>query len=252
MSERDTDYVVTLLRPILKDLHVQHLTSNPIVIKASDYRSLIIAGMSRCLIVARQTVFSEDTKGCLSFSFDRDHNIFLFIINVGNHLFVDDSSPLRILRKAIAIHEFVHCTSAMLLLSRLRTEPFIQRTERSMSKKVILTTSSEFNALLIALMKIGNNPKTELLTDEHFRIGIEDDFTGHYGDLYINFLLSYQLLYETIAAAQINNSAKANSFYDIIRIIHNDLVEKKALERDFVLGRIKTFLPRIFTDFQWK
>jgi hypothetical protein len=30
---------------------------------------------------------------------------------------------------------------------------------------------------------------------------------------------------------------------------HKELVEKKALQRDFVLGRIKTFLPKIFADF---
>jgi hypothetical protein len=82
MSERNVESVVNLLRPLLKDLHVQELESEPVVLKASAYRELIVAGMSRCIIVARQTVFSDDTKGCLAFSYDRAHDIFLFVINV--------------------------------------------------------------------------------------------------------------------------------------------------------------------------
>jgi hypothetical protein len=76
MSERNIENVISLLRPLLKDLNVQRLTSEPTVVKASKYRELIIAGMSRCILIARQTAFSDDTKGCLSFSYDKNHNIF--------------------------------------------------------------------------------------------------------------------------------------------------------------------------------
>jgi hypothetical protein len=250
MSERDTNNVVDLLRPLLRDLHVQSLTLNPVAVKAAKYRRLIVAHLDRCIIVARQTNFSDDTKGCLSFSYEKKHNIFLFVINVDAHLFQDDDLESKIARKAVAVHEFVHCASALLLLSCLRPENFIERTKTIIARKVKLTTSDQFNALLDALKQIDTNNTaltSELLTDEHFRIGNDDEFTGNYGDLYLNFLLSYQLLQETMFALKINTPDI--SFIELLPKVHKELVEKKALQRNFVLGRIKLFLPNIFVDF---
>jgi hypothetical protein len=250
MPDRNTESVVSLLRPLLKDLHVQNLCHEPVVVKASKYRDLIVAGMSRCIIVARKTDFSDDTRGCVSFSYSKKSNIFLFVINVNKNLFLDSSQDSKVARKAVAVHEFVHCVSALLLLSCLRQEAFIERMAAIISQKVILTTSSEFNILLTALRELGKNGKIvqpELLTDGHFRIANEDGFSGNYGDLYINFLLSYQLLRETIEAIKYGNST--TSFMGLLPTVHKELVEKKALDRDFVLGRIKTFLPNIFDDF---
>jgi hypothetical protein len=148
MPERDVESVVNLLRPLLRDLHVQKLECEPVVIKASSYRELIAAGMRQCIIVARQTTFSDDTKGVLSFSYDKARNIFLFIINVNKNLFLGNSHDSRVTRKAVAVHEFVHCVSALLLLSCLRQEAFIERAKTIIFKKVQLTASREFNALL--------------------------------------------------------------------------------------------------------
>jgi hypothetical protein len=171
---------------------------------------------------------------------------------VDRRLFADDSELPRIARKAVAVHEFVHCVSAMLLLARLRSDIFIQRMQLRISKKVKLTNSAEFNALLAALREIGtggNGSKPELLADEHFRLGNEDEFSGHYGDLYLNFLLSYQLLYETTIAAKIQHGDTNISFLRLLPIVHRELVERKALEREFVLGRMRTFLPQLFAEF---
>jgi hypothetical protein len=250
MSDRDTNNVVDLLRPILRDLHVQSLTPDPVVVKASKYRRLIVAHLDRCIIVARQTNFSDDTKGCLSFSYETKRNLFLFVINVDARLFQDDDLESKVARKAVAIHEFVHCASALLLLSCLRPENFIERTKTIIARKVKLTTSDQFDALLAALKQIDTNNTvlaSELLTDEHFRIGNDDEFIGNYGDLYLNFLLSYQLLKETMFALKINTPDIA--FIDLLLNVHKELVEKKALQRNFVLGRIKLFLPNIFADF---
>jgi hypothetical protein len=206
--------------------------------------------MSRCVIAARQTTFLDDTKGCLSFSYNKAHDVFLFVINVNNKLFQKDSHDVKVTRKAVAVHEFVHCVSALLLLSCLRPQAFIERAKAIIIKKVQLTTSREFNALLLALRALGKNginQQPELLTDEHFRIAKEDDFIGNYGDLYINFLLSYRLLRETIEAVKYSNPGIL--FTELLPAVHRELVEKKALQRDFVLGRIKTFVPKIFADF---
>jgi hypothetical protein len=249
MSERNVESVVGLLRPLLKDLQVQQLGNDPVVLKASSYRELVVAGLSNCIVMARQTGFSDDTKGCFSFSYDTKHDIFLFVISVNKNLFFNDFLDLRVARKAVAVHEFIHCVSALLLLSRLRKEAFIERTQSIIQKKVRLTTSHEFNNLLSALRELGKNDKyaqPELLADEHFRISDEDDFNGNYGDLYLNFLLSYQLLRETIEAIKYN--IPGILFTKLLIAVHQELVEKKALQRDFVLGRIKMFLPKIISD----
>jgi hypothetical protein len=249
ISKEDTENVVSLLRPVLKDLHVQCLKFEPELVQLSNYRELIMAGMGRCVIVARRASFSDDTKGCLSFSYDKKLRIFLFIINVNENLFLDNSHEKRVERKAVAIHEFVHCASA-LLLSRLKTNVFIKRIVDIISKKINLTKSDEFNSLLAALKKLGKSSKitpSELLVDGHFRIDGADGFVGNYGDLYLNFLLSYRLLSETIM--NIMNDNHDISLTDLLLAVHKDLVETKALQRDFVLGRIKTFLPNIVSDF---
>jgi hypothetical protein len=71
MSEWNTENVVSLLRPILKKLNVQNIGEEFVAVKASECRELIVAGMERCIIVARRMGFSDDTKGCLSFSYDK-------------------------------------------------------------------------------------------------------------------------------------------------------------------------------------
>jgi hypothetical protein len=250
MRERNTENVVKLLRPALKSLHVQCLEFEPMSVRLSKYRNLREAGMGRCIVVARKTSFSDNTTGCLSYSYDRNRKIFIFIINVNENLCTDDSHGQKVKRKVVAVHEFVHSASALLLLSCLSTDVFIKKTAVIISAKVKLTTSDKFNSLLETLRELGKNgniTQSELLMDEHFRIDHADKFSGNYGDLYLNFLLSYQLLRETMAA--IKRDKPGISFTELLRDTHKELVETKALQRDFVLGRIKTFLPRIFSDF---
>jgi hypothetical protein len=251
MAERNTDSVVTLLRPLLKDLHVQCLTIEPRIVATSDYRELIMAGIGRCIICARQTAFKDDTRGCFVVSYNKDHKVFLFVINVNRNLFQNNSSKSKTERKAVAVHEFVHCTSALLLLSCLQSEGFIECMRSIIVNKVTITTSSEFNSLLSALKNLdkGKINPPELLTDEHFRIDYKDKFIGDYGDLYLNFLLSYQLLRETMMEIKKQHGNSGISLKDLLPEVHKELVEEKALERNFVLGRIRTFLPNIVTDY---
>jgi hypothetical protein len=251
MSERDTENVVELLRPLLKDLHVQDLRHEPITARASKYRNLVVAGMRRCIIAARKAEITDDTRGFLTFSYNKEKNVFLFIINVNKNLFEKNDHESKVRRKAVAVHEFTHCAAFLLLLSCLRPEVFIEKTRGIINQKVKLTTSSEFNSLLSSLRKLGKNgvstQQTELLTDWHFRIAVDDGFRGNYGDLYLNFLLSYQLLKETIEAIKYKNPNI--EFEELLPAVHKELVEKKALQRDFVFGRIRTFIPNIFLDF---
>lgn len=251
MAERNTDSVVKLLRPLLKDLHVQCLTIEPRMVKTADYQALIRARIGRCIIYARQTAFKDETRGCFAVSYDKERDVFMFVINVNRNLFQNNSPKSKTERKAVAVHEFVHCTSALLLLSCLQSAGFIGCMRSIMANKVAITTSSEFNSLLSSLKNLdkGKINPPELLTDEHFRIDYKDKFIGDYGDLYLNFLLSYQLLRETMMEIKTQHGNAGISLKDLLPEVHKELVEKKALERNFVLGRIRTFLPNIVADY---
>jgi hypothetical protein len=101
---------------LLQALHVQRLEFDPTVVKLSKCRELIKAGMGRCVVIALKASFSDNTKGRLSFSHSKEYDIFLFVINVNENLFTNDSQTSKVERKTVGVHEFVHCASALLLL----------------------------------------------------------------------------------------------------------------------------------------
>ena len=254
MSERTTGWALTLLRPVLQELKIQILGSNPSVVKASKYSELIKSGMGRWIIIARQSSFQDETKGFASIILDKTHNLFLLIINIDKNFFTHDTHNLRTQRKIVAIHEFVHGAAHIFLLSSLGPELYIQLMDKSMISKVKMTTSDEFNEMLSAIGKLGTKggSKHEMFTDDHFRLlgeGWADGFAGNYAELYTNLLLSYQLMSETMTAIKKQHEETGLDISKLLTLTFNELVDKKALDREFVFGRIKLFLPILFDQF---
>jgi hypothetical protein len=254
MSERTTEWAFTLLRPVLQELKVQKLTELPSVVKTSSYRRLITAGMGRWVIIARQASFPDETKGCASLVLSIDHNLFMLVINISKDLFDTDEHSRRCQRKMVAVHEFVHGAAHIFLSSFLKSERYIEIMDKSMCAKMEMTTSAQFNEMLSAIGKLGTRGtgKHEVFTDSHFRLigeGWVDGFAGNYVELYINLLLSYQLIYETMRAIKLQYEETNIDISKLLRLTHKELVEKKALDREFVLGRIKMFLPKLFSEF---
>ena len=63
MYEQITEKAFSLFRPVLKQLKVQELKITPNIVRASQYPDLIITGMERWIIIARQASLKDGTQG---------------------------------------------------------------------------------------------------------------------------------------------------------------------------------------------
>jgi hypothetical protein len=243
------EWAFDLLRPVLKQLNVQNLEETPVLVRATGYANLIAAGMERWVIIACQSSCQNGAEGFLEIVWDEKHDLFLLIINVNKDLFVNNEQSLRAQRKRIAIHELVHGFAYMFMSVFLTSGVFIQIMDQYTDKKVIMFTSAQFGSMLSAIGILGSKADW-LFSDGHFRL-FGDGFAGNYSELNINLLLSYQLLVETITAIKREKEKTGDIIHvpELLSLTLNELVEKKALDKDFVRGRMTQFLPMLYAEF---
>jgi len=254
MSERTTDWAFGLLRPILQELKVQELKKTPTVVRASAYNDLITGGMGKWVIIARHSSMNDEIRGIAEIILDKTNNLFYVLIFIDEKLFADNSRKLRTQRKMVAIHEFVHGSAHIFLSLFLNSDRYIEYMDKSIIAKMKMTSSSEFNEMLSAIGKLGTKggAKHEVFTDGHFRLleeGYKDGFDGNFAELYTYLMLSYQLIIETMTAIKIQHKATGIGISELLTHTFNELVNKKALDEVFVLGRMKLFLPMLYEQF---
>jgi len=254
VSERSTDWAFGLLRPILQKLKVQELKKSPTVVRASSYTDLVVSKMWKWVIIARQSPMNDDTRGFAEIILDKTNNLFYVLIFIDEKLFTDNTRKLRTQRKMVAIHEFVHGSAHMFLSLYLNSDRYIEYMDRSIIAKMKMTTSNDFIEMLSAIGKLGTKggSEHEVFTDGHYRLleeGYRDGFDGNFAELYTYLMLSYQLITETMTAIKIQHGATGIGISELVTHTFNELVEKKALDEVFVLGRIKLFLPMLYEKF---
>ena len=257
-SNRNVEWAVETFRPLLQALRLQYIGTKPTYVKAADFRNLIVKGMGRCVIAVQRQKIADGQKGYCVFIHNEELNLYILSIVVDETLFSDDSHDNRVQRKALGIHEFVHCVAIMMSVSLLGTgpNPLIERLKQILSEKLTVTTSEDFTALLKALGAISADtepPKISMFNDKHFRTGFED-FPDDYADLYLNFLFSYKLLKEIIDPQRIETfkqlifAKDSEHLIQFLNDILSEIVEVKALEKEFVYQRFLSFLPRLSTE----
>lgn len=254
MPEFTTEGAFALLRPVLQNLKVQELKEFPRVYRASSSIHLKANGFGRWVIIAKQTTFPDNTKGSTIIAFDKTHNLFLLFVFIDKNLFKNDKIELRTQRKMVAVHEFVHCVAHMFLMNFYGDKKYIELMENSINNKVKLTTLDQFNEMVSAIGKLGTKDggRHEIFTDGHFRLldnKLKDGFLGNFAELYTNLLLSYQLISETMANIKQQYKDTRVELSTLLTLTFRDLVDKKALDKEFILGRIKLFLPALFIEF---
>lgn len=245
-----TEGAFDLLRPVLKQLRVQDLTETPAIVRASEHPDLIAVGMGRWVIIACQSSCQGGAKGFVEIVWDQEHDLFLLMIYIDKGLFANKGQVLRSQRKMIAIHEFTHGFAYMFMSVFLTPPIFIQIMDQYIFTKVKMTTSDQFDSMLSAIGKLGSQTH-HLFSDGHFRL-FGDGFTGNYSELYINLLLSYQLIVETMTVIKREREKNGESPLAIpehLSLTINELIEKKALDKDFVRGRMTQFLPLLYAKF---
>ena len=243
-----TEAAFSLLRPVLQELKVQELKRVPSIVRASNHGDLVTAGMERWIIIARRTASLGRNRGCTVIALDKTNNLLLVVINIDEQLFVNDGYELRKQRKMIAVHEFVHGAAHMFMYTFLRPKFYIESMRLSVTNMVKMTTSEEFVLMLSTIGQLGSKDRkwNQPFSDGHFRL-FGDGTPVNYSELYINFLLSYQLIMETMTGIKLYEENIDIS--KLITLAFNYLADKKALDKEFVITRIKTFLPSIFDKF---
>jgi hypothetical protein len=254
VSERTTGWAFALLRPVLQQLRVQELKRTPTIVRASVRQELIVAGMEKWVIIARRCSFKDDTKGFAEVIYSKTHKLFFLMIFVDDNLFTNDNYDHRKQRKMVGVHEFVHGSAHMFLESFLKSERYIELMDKSIIAKMKMTTSDDFIEMLQAIGKLGtkDGSKHEVFTDDHFRLlgkNLMDGYDGNYAELYTELMLSYQLVSETMTALKLQHEEVGINISDLLTLAINELIQRKALDMEFVLGRIKLFLPMLYGEF---
>lgn len=260
-SIHDVEWAIEIFRPLLKELNVQYVDATPHCVQAACYRVLVINGMARCLVAIQTQAISNDKKGYIASIYNKEKDLFIFSIVLNENLYQSNDIELRMQRKALAIHEFVHCVAAMLSVSVLGKGPgtLINKLKERLKEKLAVTASNDFERLMTALGivekdKQGNGIPLPLFNDKHFRIGFED-FQDDYADLYLNFLFSYHLLLDILPKdwiSQVKNSIKTDSIDGLVEFFNTliqELMEKKAISKKFAIHRMCSFVPRLIKDF---
>ncbi|MGP1430908.1 hypothetical protein [Treponema sp.] len=262
-SIHDVEWAIEIFRPLLKELHIQYVDAKakPCCIQAARYRTLVINGMARCLVAIQAQSIPNGKKGYTTSIYNKKRDLFIFSIVLNEDLYQSDDVELRMQRKALAIHEFVHCVAAMLSVSVLGKGPsiLINQLKERLKEKLVVTASDDFERLIAALGIVKKDEQNKdiplpLFNDKHFRIGFED-FQDDYADLYLNFLFSYRLLLDMLPKdwiAQLKNLIKTNSIKDLaefFNILIQRLREEKAIGEKFAIQRMRSFIPRLIKEF---
>jgi hypothetical protein len=234
--------MAALLSSVLVQLDVQSLGRTPHVIRASTHPGLVAMGMGRWVIVAEQAASPQGEPGLVSVVHDKTHDLFLLLIRIDTWLFANNELELIKKRKKVVFHEFVHGFAYMYNSTIFPPKIFCEIVEISMKSKMRMTSDDrEFKAILDLIGS--KNEKTP--PDGHFRMA-GDGFPGDYSELYVNLMLPYQSIYESMANVKQRKQKNDSSEIDILI---DDLAEKEALDRSFVKERVEEMLPRLYSAF---
>ena len=199
-EERNIEWAIKVFRPLLKDLNISHLEKKDErrQILTADYKLFIRHSMDKCvIIVCRYNLYQDHHQGIFVWQYNEKEDFYALYIILNNNLF-SPSKTQAIVRKAVSVHEYVHCVAAMLALSRLKTKKLIEILQSRMSKRFHALTIFDVGDIISDLRKSKKDKKLkpiDTFDDDHFRIEWED-FQASYAVLYRNLLLSYELFCE--------------------------------------------------------
>ena len=258
VDERNTEWALKTFRPLLKALKLQEVKSEPFTVFASQFKLFHRYNMSNCIIVVKTKEFTnKDDRGIFIWQYNEETNFYALYIVLNKSLYETNDLEMRIKRKTTGVHEFTHCTAAMMTFSRLQSKVLIQTMHERMSRQIHSLDKNSLEVLLSELTKPyeANCKDSATFPDEHFRTGGED-FTGYYDELVRNFLLSYELFCEK----EFFSPEKKKRFYNylndndteealqLLLSVIAQLSERKALSQHFIVQRIREEFLRRFKE----
>lgn len=249
LETRDLSWALKTFRPLLRALKLQEFSLDPKTIFASQFKIFNRYNMANCVIIVKYKAFTnKDDRGIFIWQYDEESNFYALHIVLNKILCENNDIETRIMRKATGVHEFTHCTAAMMMFSRLQSKALIEIMHSRMTAAIHALDKNAlenlFRELTMSYEERKNN--VSVFPDEHFRITGED-FTGSYEDLVRNFLLSYELFCEEpfftkqkqIQFRDMLKLEQRKEALDILLSIIPELSEQKALSRHFIIQRIQ-------------
>lgn len=256
-EEKTVTWALKTFRPLLKDLDIQNVSSEPKIIFASKYKVFNRYNMANCVVIIKSKEFlDKNASGIFVLQYDEDTNLYVLHIILNKKLFENEDFNLRIKRKAVGVHEFTHCVAAMLTFRLLQSKVLIEILNKRMESKIHSLNEKELENLLREFtlpFEEKNRNRISTFPDEHFRTNSED-FRGSYEELWRNFLLSYDLFCEEPfftedKRKQFKALLKDNKKREAAELLANvikPLSEKKALDKNFIIQRIsEEFMNKI-------
>lgn len=249
-EEKTVPWALKTFRPLLKDLRLQNVSSEPRVVFASTYKVFNRYNMANCVVVVKAKEFSDKhASGIFILQYNEDTQLYALHIIINKNLFKSDDIKLRIKRKAAGVHEFTHCVAAMLTFRLLQSKVLIEILTKRMESKIHSLNEKELEDLLRELaLPLGekNRNGTATFPDGHFRTGSED-FSGSYEELWRNFLLSYDLFCEEPFFTEQKRKQfktflkedKKREAVELLVSVVQPLSEQKALDPQFIVQRIE-------------
>lgn len=236
-NERSIEWAINLFRPLLKDLHIQHL-DQVIIIDTARYPFLRRYHMDSCLLVVTRYRFEKSNrKGVFCWQYDKETGLYALYIILNDTLYTDvpaTDDDRMVERKAITTHEYTHCIAAILTISQLSTPLLIEKQSKKLAQKFHALEQADIKDIMNDISFSIKQPNTiQLLTftDSHFRTG-DEDFPQDYVRLYRRLLFSYSLFTEYCC--------EKDFFYIISQLKEKD---KKTIE--YATTKIFTILQKI-------
>jgi hypothetical protein len=251
-----TEGTERLFRPFLQRIpfHNPDSTKGDLVFSGiiNDFYSKLGNVQLHLYVLKRKS--SEDRMGHGLFTIC-DERCYVYKIYLNPSLFYGEKYDSPQLRKAVGIHEFVHCVAAATNIPQIKTEPQREEFRTRLRDKLVIDIIStkqienikEKNGADHLLSRSSSDsslfyPNNLLFDDEHYRLQGDDSQTK-YHDLFDQFLLSREAFEGFLDKAGLN-TLKKNAKMDIMVAYKVDLRRKSDIVKtlflydDFVIRRI--------------
>jgi hypothetical protein len=158
--------------------------------------------------------------------------------------------------KMVGIHEFCHFLAVIYSVTNIGVDNVREIIKERLNGRIDRLPLETLQKMFLSLsnkIPVENTGYIEELTDEHFRLGMEEE-TPNYRDLFCQFMFSKDLFeteFSTREQVEFGNLLIANDFEKAL-VILMDSIEKICLEKDiptqFAVNQVSKWLPSYISE----
>lgn len=255
-KEETTEGTERRFRPFLDRIPFPHPPAEPLIFNGMINECYPFLGNIKLQVYVIKRDLEDDRLGYGTLT-HWDENRYVFTIYLSPSLFPGGQLDSPKLRKVVGVHEFVHCTTAVMNISKTKSEPERKDFRNKLHNKLSLEIISAQDIEKITRQKGAEHimhstagsrfyPDNINFDDAHYRL--EDDFsTIKYNELNDQLLLSRADFERYIGnnLPTFKASVKKNAmgaYKQVLRQYKNMIANEMDLYEDFVVRRIAEIL----------